>query len=151
MQVFSPNRYFIVANLFSACPLSHSESYTVSVTTTVGVDLGLEISKILSLGISASVSRSEANGVADTGGATCKGPWTCSMIIRPTLVEVSGTKNSVQCGTVDKSDPYTVQFPKLGSDKTPVINTVVCACTDYLYWADEGAPPPCLKACSEQH
>ena len=127
-----------MTELFLGCPLGHSESYTVSVTTAVGVDLGLDICKIFKLGLSASVSRSEANGVVDTAGATCKGPWTYSMIMTPTMVEVSGTKNSVQCGTTIKSDKYTVQFPKLGSDKTPVINTAACACTNYLHWADEG-------------
>lgn len=150
--VFSIKRVtFCGWTFFLGCTVGSEESYTVEITTTIGAELGLDIPEIGTLAISGSVSRTEGKGTTDTASGNCKGPWVCSAIITPTMVEVSGSKISYDsgdsCSRNEKREPYTVQFPKVGSSNNPVINLEVCACTNKEHWADEGAPKPCLENC----
>lgn len=137
--------------MFLACNVGTASSYTVSITVTVGGGLNLDLPEIGGLSASASVSKTTANGVTDNTGATCAGPWACSAIITPTVVEISGTKTSYNsggsCARNENKEPYTVQFPKLGLDNNPVVNLAPCACKNKEHWADAGAPPPCLSDC----
>lgn len=138
-----------MAELILACTVGSATSYTVSITVTVGLDLGLNLGEIGSLGASVSLSKTEANGVTDSAGTGCKGPWTCSIIVSPTMVEISGEqKDSTTCTNDVTSKPYTVQFPKLGEDKNPVQNVEACACPNREHWADPGAPKKCLEDCA---
>ena len=115
-----------------AATLSQSTSYSVGVTIDVGVNIGLNLGEIVSAGLTGSVSTTTTKGTIDGAGDTCpKGGWYCSLDITPTMVKVSGTvtpRNSCIEGAAGPVKPYTVTFPKTGSDGNPFINVQMCTC-----------------------
>ena len=110
-------------------------------TVEVGLDLGLDFEGIASsAGLTGSVSvtteTSSTQGVSDT----CpQGAWYCALSITPTMVQVSGmATHSEACGIPGTTVPYTISFPKLGSDGNPVTNAEACTCKNLKDWADPG-------------
>ena len=135
-------------NLFLACSVGKEESYSVAVTRSVGVSLDLsEI--VAAAGVEASVSITEEKGTTDTAGTECTGPWTCSIVVIPTLHQVKGEKTETPCNesASPSTSPYDVTFPVIREDKLAVVHIAPCACPDYLHWEDKGAPDKCPKNC----
>lgn len=141
------------AKVTLGCSTAHSATYSVGVTVTVGGDLGLsEIGEIkslgVSLGVSASVAFTTTTGKADTTSTNCNGPWSCGLLMFPTLLEVSGVKtthhNTCEGGSSD--EPYTVRLPIL-IESTPKASFQACACKNYPSATDPGAPPLCPDIC----
>ena len=115
-----------------ASTLSQSTSYSVGVTIDVGLNIGLDLGSIVSAGLTSSVSLTTIKGTTDGAGDTCpKGAWYCSLDITPTMVKVSGMVtpyNSCIEGPGGPVQPYTVTFPKTGSDGNPYIDVRMCTC-----------------------
>ena len=115
-----------------ASTLSQSTSYSVGVTIDVGLNIGLNLDSIVSAGLTSSVSTTTTKGTIDGAGDTCpEGAWYCSLAITPTMVQVSGTVtpyNSCIEGPAGPVKPYTVTFPKIGSDGNPYIDVRMCTC-----------------------
>lgn len=132
------------------CVLGRESSYSVAVTVTVGADIGLDFGGIASAGINAEVSIETSEGTTDTNQQECGGPWSCSMIVTPSVQEVAGTQHAwVGCPPEKKDFPYTVQFPIKNGDHLPVQHGEVCQCRNYPGF-DEGAedaPMPCPNDC----
>lgn len=83
-------------------------------TIEVGASLELELSKIVTAGVEASVAITTETGKVQGVQANCPdGPWTCSLIIHPTVVTVTGlqTDQDAMCKKLGPGKPYTVQFP----------------------------------------
>lgn len=120
-----------------ASTLSQSTSYSVGVTIDVGLNIGLVLGEIVSAGLTSSVSISTTTGTTDGAGDTCpKGGWYCSLDITPTMVKVSGTvtpRNSCIEGAAGPVKPYTVTFPKTGSDNIPYIDVRMCTCQNLAH------------------
>lgn len=115
---------------------------------TAGVDLSL--GEIVGAGVSGSVSITTAKGTVNTSSVTCTGPWTCSIIVTPVVVQVKGIKKITPCansGSQGSEGPYDVTFPETNDDKLPVGNTKPCACPDFEHWEDPGAPEKCPGPC----
>lgn len=115
-----------------ASTLSQSTSYSVSVTIDEGLNIGLNLRDIVSAGLTSSVSVTTTKGTTDGAGDTCpEGAWYCSLDITPTMVQVSGTvtsENSCMEGPAGPVQPFTVTFPKTGSDGNPYIDVRMCTC-----------------------
>lgn len=136
------------AKMTLACIVGRSQSFSVAVTVTVGAGLGLEFEGIASAGLEASVSITTETGTTDEAGTECNGPWSCGLLMIPTLREVSGeqTTTSSGCESSSHTDPYTARFP-LKDGNSPKAGFTACACKNKLAWADPGAPPPCPNDC----
>ena len=105
----------------------------------------------MSAGVTAEVSTTTAEGTTDSNQQECSGPWSCSMLITPSMHEVSGKKFMyVGCPNPKKEEfPYTAQFPIKSGDKLPIQHGELCQCRNYEGF-DEGAedaPVPCPNDC----
>lgn len=136
------------ADVTSACTLSRSQQFEVSLTIEVGANLGLEFEKIGSVGLSTSVSYTRTEGHADAAEVTCDGNHTCALVVIPKMLEVSGKKTTrtLSCEPHEEVGDYTVRYPIM-VDESPKANFQACACKNKIGWADEGAPPPCPNDC----
>lgn len=130
------------------CTVGRGSTYSVAVTVEVGGELGLNFDDIVSAGVSASVSVTTENGTVDEASAECAGPWTCGLLLTPTLHEVKGSKSVTTggCEPSTSSDNYVVRFP-LKEGNTPKATFSACACKNKDHWADAGAPVPCPNDC----
>ena len=121
--------------------LTAQTSYSVGVTVELGVELGLDFESITSAaGISGSVSTTTEKGSTQGVTDTCpQGDWYCALSITPTMVQVNGKATPhVACGIQGDPTPYTITFPKLGSDGNPITNAEACTCQNLKDWADPG-------------
>lgn len=134
----------------TACTLGIEKSYSVGVEVSVGMDLGLDFAKVLSAGIDAQVAIQTTEGTTDTNQQECSGPWACSMTITPSVQEVAGTQHAwVDCPSVKKEFPYTVQFPIKNGDHLPVQHEEPCQCRNFPGFDEHNpdAPKPCPNDC----
>lgn len=125
-------------------------SYSVEATVTVGLSAGIEVGKIGTAGLSAEVSLTTVKGQAETTTHICNGPWACSIVVIPKMMEIKGEKISTEVcihgeGREDVQ-PFTVLVP-LVKNEHPVKRTELCACPNKAHWADEGAPQKCPQDC----
>lgn len=128
--------------------MSRESTFSVEVTVSVGASLGLDFKEIGSVGLEFGASITTAKGNADGVQITCNGPWTCGLLMIPSVLEVSGEETSYTggCEATTTTNPYTVQFPrKVG--ETARASFKPCACKNKLSWEDEGAPEPCPEDC----
>ena len=136
-----------------ACSMATQQSYSVAVTVEVGIDLGLDLEDIAGeAGISASVSTTTETGTTQGVQKNCPdGPWTCALIIWPSVTQVTGTQTPLTalCTPEDENaKPFTVQYPTKGPDGLQGGRVDVCACQNFAHWADDGAPSiPCPQDC----
>ena len=124
------------------CSLTSESSYTVGVSVTVGAELGLNLANIASAGINGAVSTSTETAQVSGAGHDCpEGPWTCALIITPSMIEASGTQTRYAGQFCEEyKDKFTVQFPRKGDDQTSSAKIGLCVCKNYKSWADKGAP-----------
>ena len=136
------------ANVTLACTVQRGVGFTIGVTVSVGLDIGLEYEGIASAGLNVGASITQESSTTDGVEVQCNGPWTCGLLMIPSMLEVSGTQTSSNsgCGIDPHTDPYTVQFPRKFNN-TPRTDFKPCACKNKLAWADEGAPEPCPEDC----
>ncbi len=132
--------------MFLACTIGRETSFSIG--TTVEVGGSLELSQIVGAGVSFAVSTTETEGVAQVTSSECTGPWTCALLITPTMIQVKGEKTTSGCRGGKSTDPYEVLLPELDSDNLAVGVGRPCACKNCLSWADEGAPEPCPQPCA---
>ncbi|CAF9923027.1 hypothetical protein IMSHALPRED_005832 [Imshaugia aleurites] len=129
----------------SSCNFQDGNEFSVTVQVEVGVDLSLDFEDISGdAGVSTSVSVATESGTTQSVSASCPvGPWTCALIIWPPVTVVSGTQTPLytNCKPAGAAAPYTVEFPEKMSNGQLVGGRVdVCACMNFKYWANEGAP-----------
>lgn len=118
------------AILACTCTVGRGSTFSVAVTVKVGADLGLNFDEIASAGLAASVSVTTETGTTDDAGIECNGPWSCALLMTPTMLEVTGTRTIFKsfCDESEStSDPYTVRFP-IKEDNTPKAGFAACAC-----------------------
>lgn len=120
----------------------------MAVTVTVGVELGLDYEGITA-GVQTSVSTTTENGTAEQAEIQCPGPWSCGILMIPTLHQVSGEQTTTSSGCdagSPRKAPYTVQFPLLVDD-APKTFFEGCACPNKPGSTAEGAPKLCPEDC----
>ena len=130
------------------CTVGRGSTYSVAVTVEVGAELNLNFDDIVGAGVSASVSVTTEDGTVDEASSECTGPWTCGLLLTPTLHEVKGKRSDTTGGCEPKTtvDDYVVRFP-VKEGNTPKATFSACACKNKDHWADAGAPVPCPNDC----
>ena len=121
----------------------------MAVTVSVGGSLGLSFGSIADVGLESSVSVTTEEGTTDVAQIECEGPWTCGLIMTPSVLEVSGVQKTTTRGGCDTSTseaPYTVQFP-IKEENTVKATFAACACPNEEHSTDKGAPDLCPKDC----
>ena len=105
-------------------------------TVEVGGSLELSFKDIVSAVISVSVSTTTESGGTQGAEKECPaGDYHCALVIRPSMVKVSGVKssrylkNDGTCGRKEKE--YTVLFPAKGHDETSASSIDTCLCRNY--------------------
>ena len=120
----------------------------MSTTIQVGADLGLIIDKIITLGLSASISKTTTTSVGESATAPCPpGLWTCGLEIIPSVLHVEGHMRSVDIFGRTIAGKYVVEIPRVDNAKNAVIKANPCACHNRVGWDNAGAPPLCSSDC----